>query len=68
MGCLPCGPQLRLLLLLLSLLSLHTHSLGCAATATPLQRACRNYGGSRSIVVTIQGQKRPDGRRYGQFQ
>ncbi|WIA43830.1 hypothetical protein OEZ86_010246 [Tetradesmus obliquus] len=27
----------------------------------------RNYGGSRSIIVTIQGQKRPDGRRYGQF-
>ncbi|EIE23505.1 UPF0047-domain-containing protein [Coccomyxa subellipsoidea C-169] len=25
----------------------------------------RNYGGSRSIVVTIQGQKRPDGRKYG---
>jgi hypothetical protein len=28
---------------------------------------CRNYGGSRSIVITIQGQKRADGRRYGQF-
>lgn len=27
----------------------------------------RNYGGSRSIVITIQGQKRADGRRYGQF-
>jgi len=26
----------------------------------------RNRGGPRRIVVTIQGQKRPDGRKYGQ--
>jgi hypothetical protein len=25
----------------------------------------RNYGGQRSIMVTIQGQKRADGRKYG---
>ncbi|KAK9824674.1 hypothetical protein WJX72_012275 [[Myrmecia] bisecta] len=25
----------------------------------------RNYGGSRSLVITIQGQKRSDGRAYG---
>ena len=28
----------------------------------------RNYGGPRKIVVTIQGQKRADGRKYGQYQ
>lgn len=28
----------------------------------------RNYGGQRSIVVTLQGQKRVDGRMYGRFQ
>lgn len=27
----------------------------------------RNYGGPRTIVVTIQGQKRADGRRYAQY-
>jgi len=27
----------------------------------------RNYGGARSIVVTIQGQRRADGRKYGSF-
>jgi thiamine phosphate synthase YjbQ (UPF0047 family) len=24
----------------------------------------RDYGGSRNLIVTIQGQKRPDGRSY----
>jgi secondary thiamine-phosphate synthase enzyme len=28
----------------------------------------RNYGGPRKIVVTIQGQKRADGRTYSQYQ
>jgi Uncharacterised protein family UPF0047 len=28
----------------------------------------RNYGGSRRIVVTIQGQRRPDGRTYSSWQ
>jgi secondary thiamine-phosphate synthase enzyme len=28
----------------------------------------RNYGGPRKIVVTIQGQKRADGRKYSQYQ
>lgn len=27
----------------------------------------RNYGGARSILVTIQGQKRADGRKYSQY-
>lgn len=27
----------------------------------------RNHGGSRSMVVTIQGRKRTDGKRYGQY-
>lgn len=27
----------------------------------------RNYGGSRSVVVTLQGRKRPDGRSYSQY-
>lgn len=27
----------------------------------------RNYGGSRRIVMTIQGQKRADGRSYGRY-
>jgi hypothetical protein len=25
----------------------------------------RNYGGPRQLVVTLQGQKRQDGRKYG---
>lgn len=28
---------------------------------------CRNYGGARNILVTIQGQKRADGRKYSAF-
>jgi thiamine phosphate synthase YjbQ (UPF0047 family) len=28
----------------------------------------RDYGGARRLVVTIQGQKRGDGRSYGSFQ
>ena len=28
----------------------------------------RDYGGSRKITVTIQGQKRADGRAYGTYQ
>lgn len=27
----------------------------------------RNYGGPRQIVVTLQGQKRTDGRRYSNY-
>lgn len=27
----------------------------------------RNYGGPRTILVTLQGQKRKDGRKYGSF-
>eukprot|EP00879_Flechtneria_rotunda_P009367 GHRR01009807.1.p1 GENE.GHRR01009807.1~~GHRR01009807.1.p1 ORF type:complete len:192 (+),score=14.02 GHRR01009807.1:104-679(+) len=27
----------------------------------------RNYGGARNIIVTIQGQKRADGRKYSQY-
>ena len=27
----------------------------------------RNYGGPRSVVVTMQGQKRGDGRKYGRY-
>ena len=27
----------------------------------------RDYGGPRSLVVTLQGQKRADGRRYGKY-
>lgn len=25
----------------------------------------RDYGGTRKVVVTLQGQTRPDGRKYG---
>lgn len=28
----------------------------------------RNYGGPRRIVVTIQGRRRADGRKYGGYQ
>jgi hypothetical protein len=27
----------------------------------------RNYGGPRRLVITVQGQKRADGRKYGTY-
>ncbi len=34
----------------------------------PPSRSCRrNYGGPRRLVITIQGQRRADGRKYSSY-
>lgn len=33
----------------------------------PLGSCCRNYGGPRRLVITIQGQRRADGRKYSSY-
>ena len=33
----------------------------------PCRGCCRNYGGPRRLVVTVQGQRRADGRKYSGY-